>query len=143
MSGYANDNGDGVFDEDGWFATGDIGYFDEDDFLYIVDRRKDMVISGGENIYCAEVEQAIERHPAVVECAAIGQPDDRLGERLIAIVTLLPGTDASEADILTSCSAHLTKNKVPKSIIIGSEAMPRNATGKLIKPQIRKQYEQS
>jgi len=143
MSGYANDNDDGVFDEDGWFATGDIGYFDEDDFLYIVDRRKDMVISGGENIYCAEVEQAIERHPAVVECAAIGQPDDRLGERLIAIVTLLPGTDTSEADILTSCSAHLTKNKVPKSIVIGSEAMPRNATGKLIKPQIRKQYEQS
>lgn len=142
MTGYANHDGDDVFDDDGWLATGDIGYFDEDDFLYIVDRRKDMVISGGENIYCAEVEQAVEHHPAVLECAAIGHPDDRLGERLIAIVTLTPGAEASEADILDSCGERLTKNKVPKQIIISSKPMPRNATGKLIKPQIRKQYEQ-
>jgi long-chain acyl-CoA synthetase len=94
----------------GWLHTGDVARIDEHGFIFIVDRVKDMVLRGGENIYCAEVEQAIERHPAVVECAAIGQPDDRLGERLIAIVTLLPGTDTSEADILTSCSAHLTKN---------------------------------
>jgi long-chain acyl-CoA synthetase len=142
MTGYANHDGDDVFDDDGWLATGDIGYFDEDDFLYIVDRRKDMVISGGENIYCAEVEQAVEHHPAVLECAAIGHPDDRLGERLIAIVTLTPGAEASEADILDSCGERLTKNKVPKQIIISSKPMPRNATGKLIKPQIRKQYGQ-
>jgi len=142
MAGYANHDDDDVIDGDGWLATGDIGYFDEDDFLYIVDRRKDMVISGGENIYCAEVEQAIEHHPAVLECAAIGHPDDRLGERLIAIVTLVPNAEATEDEILRSCGERLTKNKIPKQIIISKTPMPRNATGKLIKPEIRKQYEQ-
>ena len=78
----------------------------------------------------------------MLECAAIGHPDDRLGERLIAIVTLVPNAEATEDEILRSCGERLTKNKIPKQIIISKTPMPRNATGKLIKPEIRKQYEQ-
>ncbi|MBT3426509.1 MAG: AMP-binding protein, partial [Gammaproteobacteria bacterium] len=131
------------FDENGWFATGDIGYLDTDNQLYIVDRRTDMVISGGENIYCAEIEQAIDLHPSVMESAAIGRPDERLGEKLIVVVVPLPGKTISAQEILDLCSEHLAKNKIPKAVLIRTDPLNRIASGKINKRMIRQELEQS
>jgi acyl-CoA synthetase (AMP-forming)/AMP-acid ligase II len=142
MAGYANSDVNS-FDENGWFATGDIGYLDADSQLYIVDRRTDMVISGGENIYCAEIEQAIDLHPSVMESAAIGRPDERLGEKLIAVVVPLPGKTISVQEILDLCAEHLAKNKIPKAVLIRTNPLNRIASGKINKRMIRQELEQS
>ncbi|MBT3427802.1 MAG: acyl--CoA ligase, partial [Gammaproteobacteria bacterium] len=142
MAGYANSDVN-PFDENGWFATGDIGYLDADNQLYIVDRRTDMVISGGENIYCAEIEQAIDLHPSVMESAAIGRPDERLGEKLIAVVVPLPGKTISAQEILDLCAEHLAKNKIPKAVLIRTNPLNRIASGKINKRMIRQELEQS
>ncbi|MBT6245525.1 MAG: long-chain fatty acid--CoA ligase, partial [Gammaproteobacteria bacterium] len=142
MAGYANSDVN-PFDENGWFATGDIGYLDADNQLYIVDRRTDMVISGGENIYCAEIEQTIDLHPAVMESAAIGRPDERLGEKLIAVVVPLPGRTVSPQEVLDLCSEHLAKNKIPKTVLIRTDPLNRIASGKINKRMIRQELEQS
>ncbi len=139
MTGYANAEPP-FFDEDGWFATGDIGLLDEDGDLCIVDRRTDMVISAGENIYCAEVERAINLHPAIRESAAFGLPDERLGERVVAVASLETGAQADTDEVLTSLDAHLARYKIPRALLITSEALPRNPAGKLIKPQIKEQF---
>ncbi len=136
MAGYANARPP-FFDKDGWFATGDIGRLDPEQRLYIVDRRTDMVISGGENIYCAEVEQAINLHPAVRESAAFGEADERLGERLVAIAALEEGQTASSDDILASVAAHLARYKIPKKLLLTRTPLPRNPSGKIIKRQLR------
>ena len=128
------------FDDAGWFATGDLGYFDDDGFLYIVDRKTDMVIAGGENIYCAEVERTIDLHPLVLECAAFGVPDDRLGEALVAAVVLLPEARLEADELTAHCLNHLAKHKVPKQIYIQSSALPRNASGKVMKRAVRDLY---
>lgn len=141
MSGYANHDNEGVFDDDGWLATGDVGYFDDEGYIYIVDRRTDMVISGGENIYCAEVEQAIERHPAVDECAAVGMADDRLGEQLAVAVRLLPDARLTEAQLLDHCGTSLTRHKLPRQVFFTTAPLPRNASGKLIKRQIKEELQ--
>ena len=141
MAGYANTDVN-PFDENGWFATGDIGYLDADNQLYIVDRRTDMVISGGENIYCAEVEQAIDLHPSVMESAAIGRPDERLGEKLIAVVVPLPGRTISSQEIIDLCSEHLAKNKIPKTVLIRTDPLHRIASGKINKRLIRQELDQ-
>jgi len=122
---------------DGWLRTGDMAREDEDGFLYIVDRIKDMVLRGGENIYCAEVESAIFDHPAVAECTVFGVADDRLGEEVGAAVYLNPGHTASAEDIREHCAAQIAKFKIPRYIWFTDTALPRNASGKFLKRELR------
>ncbi len=138
MTGYVGQEV-APFDGRGWFATGDLGYLDDSGQLYIVDRKTDMVISGGENIYCAEVERALELHLDVRESAAFGLPDERLGEKLVAVVVPQPGKTLDEAMLLAHCLQHLTKHKVPKQILVRSDPLPRNASGKTIKRLVKHQ----
>ena len=139
MTGYANAE-QNPFDADGWFATGDLGYLDEDGLVYIVDRKTDMVISGGENIYCAEVERVLDQHPGVRESAAFGLPDERLGEKLVA--TVVPHADGhlTEAALIDHCVSRLAKHKVPRQVRIQRHPLPRNASGKTIKAKVRQEY---
>ena len=122
---------------DGWFHTGDIALVDDDGFLFIVDRKKDMVLRGGENVYCAEVEAAVYRHPDVAECSVFGVPDERLGEEVALAVVPRPGRTLT-ADALR---AHLTpimaRHKIPRYIWILAEPLPRNASGKFLKRELR------
>lgn len=122
---------------DGWFYTGDIGHFDKDGFLYIVDRAKDIVIRGGENISCLEVEAVIYQHPAVLECAVFGLPDERLGEILAAVVVLKDGENVSVEDIQMFVARHLAKFKVPERIWLQYDPLPRTASEKIFKRQLR------
>ena len=122
---------------DGWLKTGDMAREDEDGFLYIVDRIKDMVLRGGENIYCAEVESAIFDHPAVAECTVFGVADDRLGEEVGVAIYLAPGQSTGAEDIREHCAARLAKFKIPRYIWFTNEALPRNASGKFLKRELR------
>lgn len=140
MSGYVGEAS--PFDAHGWFATGDLGYVDHEGLLYVVDRKTDMVISGGENIYCAEVERAIDLHADVRESAAFGLPDERLGEKLMACVVPQPGKALEEKQLLAHCVQHLAKHKVPKEIRLQTDPLPRNASGKTIKRIIKQHYEE-
>lgn len=139
MTAYANSEQD-AFDADGWFATGDLGYLDEDGLVYIVDRKTDMVISGGENIYCAEVERVLDQHPNVRESAAFGLPDERLGEKLVATVVPHADGDLTEAELIDHCVSRLAKHKAPKQVRIQRRPLPRNASGKTIKAQVKQDY---
>ncbi len=139
MTRYANSEHD-AFDADGWFATGDLGYLDEDGLVYIVDRKTDMVISGGENIYCAEVERVLDQHPNVRESAAFGLPDERLGEKLVATVVPDADGDLTEAALIDHCVSRLAKHKAPKQVRIQRRPLPRNASGKTIKAQVKQAY---
>ena len=138
MAGYANHDNSKVFDANGWYASGDVGYFDEEENLYIVDRRTDMVISGGENIYCAEVEQAIDRHDAVDECAAYGEADERLGERLVMVVRTLH--EVSREELIEHCGTLVARYKVPREVYFSEAPLPRNASGKVIKPKLKQMF---
>ncbi|MCH2172527.1 acyl--CoA ligase [Myxococcota bacterium] len=122
---------------DGWFHTGDIGRLDDDGFLYIVDRLKDMVLRGGENIYSAEVEVVLFDHPEVVECAVFGVPDERLGEELAAAVVTQSDTALSADQLREHCAARLAQHKIPRYIWMLSDPLPRNANGKFLKRQLR------
>ncbi len=124
---------------DGWFRTGDLGRVDAEGFVFVEDRLKDMIISGGENIYSPEVERVLAEHPAVAEVAVIGVPDDRWGESVKAVVALKPGAEASPADLAAHCRAHLAAYKSPASIDV-VEALPRNPTGKILKRDLRRPY---
>jgi long-chain acyl-CoA synthetase len=141
MAGYWNNEAATreALDPDGWLHTGDAGYLDEDGYLYIYDRVKDMIISGAENIYPAEVESAIFGHPAVAEVAVIGVPDDRWGEAVKAVVVLKPGVEASETDIVRFARERIAAFKAPKSVDFVS-ALPRNAAGKVLKRTLREPY---
>jgi acyl-CoA synthetase (AMP-forming)/AMP-acid ligase II len=121
-----------------WFKTGDIGRLDENGYIYIVDRKTDMVISGGENIYCAEVEQILGRHPDILAIGTFGVPDDRLGERLVASARIKEG--ASAEDILAFAKENLAAYKVPTEITVQTEPFELNAMGKIQKHIIRKAY---
>ncbi len=125
--------------KDGWFYTGDAGYFDDEGFLYIHDRVKDMIVSGGENIYPAEVENALFGYPAIADVAVIGVPDEKWGEAVKAIVVLKPGFEASEADIISYTKTRIAGYKCPKSVDT-IEALPRNASGKVLRRQLREPY---
>jgi fatty-acyl-CoA synthase len=124
----------------GWLRTGDVGRLDEDGYIWIVDRVKDMFISGGENVYPAEVENVLAGHPAVAEAAVIGVSDPRWGEVGRAIVVLRPGVRATEDAIRAFCAERLAKFKVPASVLFSHAALPRNPTGKLLKPEIRERW---
>jgi long-chain acyl-CoA synthetase len=124
----------------GWMHTGDAGYMDEDGFLYIVDRVKDMVISGGENIYSAEVETAIYRHDSVAMCAVIGIPDEKWGEAVHAIVVLKDGKTLTEAELIQHCREYIAGYKCPRSVEIRREPMPMTGAGKILKRELRKPY---
>jgi long-chain acyl-CoA synthetase len=122
---------------DGWFRSGDIGRFDEDGFLYLVDRAKDMIIRGGENVYCVEVEQVLFEHPDVVDAAVVGVPHKVLGEEVKAVVQLKPGSSATVEDLRTHCSARLANFKVPEYVELRDEPLPRNPAGKVLKNLLR------
>lgn len=128
-----------VLDERGFFSSGDMGRLDEDGYLYITDRSKDMIISGGVNIYPAEIEAALTSHPAVMDAAVIGIPDAEFGESVKAFCELKPGHAATDQDLLAHCSQALASYKRPKSIDIVSE-LPRNAMGKLLKRELREPF---
>jgi acyl-CoA synthetase (AMP-forming)/AMP-acid ligase II len=141
MKGYLNkpDATAEVITEDGWFRTGDMGKVDAEGFVYVEDRLKDMIISGGENIYSPEIERVLAEHPSVAEVAIIGVPDDRWGETVKAVVSLKPDTEATEDELIAYCREHLAHYKCPKSVDI-IEALPRNPTGKILKRDLRKPY---
>jgi acyl-CoA synthetase (AMP-forming)/AMP-acid ligase II len=122
----------------GWLRTGDAGYM-KDGYLYIHDRIKDMIISGGENIYPAEVENALANHPAISECAVIGVPDEKWGEAVKACVVLKPDANATEREIIDFTRERLAHYKCPKSVDVMS-ALPRNPSGKLLKRALREPY---
>jgi acyl-CoA synthetase (AMP-forming)/AMP-acid ligase II len=120
----------------GWFHTGDIGVRDEDGYLYIVDRLKDMILSGGENIAGSEVERVLYEHDAVLEVAVVGRPDDRWGEVPIAYVVLRPDKEATADELIGHCGGQLARFKVPKEIFF-LDALPRNPSGKVLKRELR------
>jgi acyl-CoA synthetase (AMP-forming)/AMP-acid ligase II len=120
----------------GWHHTGDIGVFDENGYLYIVDRKKDMVISGGFNIYPSEIEQVIWGHPAVQDCAVVGVPDTDWGERLTAVIELKPGSSATADEIVELCRKRFGSLKTPKQVEFWP-ALPRSAVGKVLKKDVR------
>ncbi len=128
-----------TLDANGFFRTGDMGHVDEDGYLFITDRAKDMIISGGVNIYPAEIEAALLKHPAVQDAAVIGIPDDEFGEQVKAFVELKPGLAATADDLLAHCKQELASYKRPKSVDIVAE-LPRNTMGKLLKKDLRAPY---
>ena len=123
---------------DGWLHTGDVGILDEDGYLKLVDRIKDMIIRGGENIYPKEIETVLQHHPAVIEAAVVGRPDPVYGEVPVAYVGLHPERQASVEELLALCAEHLTKIKIPVALTI-MEALPKNPVGKIDKPALRAQ----
>ncbi len=122
---------------EGWVRTGDLGRVDEDGFLYIVDRAKDIIIRGGENIYSIEVEDVMYAHPAVTDCALIGIPHKTLGEEPVAVVHLAPGTSATEAELQDWVKARLAGFKVPVAVKFVADTLPRNANGKILKKDLK------
>ncbi len=122
---------------DGWLRTGDIARLDEEGFCYIVDRAKDMLIRGGENIYCVEVENALYEHPAVIDAAVVALPHRTLGEEPGAVVTLKEGCAASEEELRAFLSARIAAFKVPVKILLRDEMLPRNAAGKIVKSELK------
>ena len=125
--------------EDGWLRTGDLGYLDDQQRIYLVDRAKDMIITGGENVYPAEVEKVLAAHPALAEAAVIGVPDDRWGETVKAIVVARPGATVETAGVIAFCRDRLARFKCPTSVDV-VDALPHTATGKVVKPVLRERY---
>lgn len=140
MAGYWNNSSATVEAmRDGWYHTGDMGYLDHQGYLFLVDRKKDMIITGGENVYCREVENAIERHPDVHEVAVIGVPDEKWGESVRAVVVLRPGASLTEAELVAFSREQIAHYKAPKSVIFVDE-LPRVQTGKISKVALREQF---
>jgi fatty-acyl-CoA synthase len=128
-----------VIDDEGWFHTGDIVYYDEEWYFFVVDRKKDMFISGGENVYPAEIEAVLYKHPAVHMCAVVGVPHQKWGEVGKACVVLKPGTTATEEELIASMQDNLARFKVPKSVEFLPE-LPISGAGKILKRELREQY---
>ncbi|TDB91422.1 fatty acid--CoA ligase [Actinomadura sp. KC216] len=125
-----------VVDADGWFRSGDAGYLDESGHLYLTDRINDMIVSGGENIYPAEVENVLAEHPAVLEAAVVGQPDERWGESVLAVVVPRPGAEPDADEVIAFCRERLAHYKCPREVKV-VEALPRNASGKILRRELR------
>jgi acyl-CoA synthetase (AMP-forming)/AMP-acid ligase II len=141
MSGYWNlpEATAATLTPDGWLRTGDAGYMDEDGYVYIHDRVKDMIISGGENIYPAEVENAIFGHPDVADVAVIGVPDEKWGEAVKAVIVPKPGREPDPAAIIAWARERIAGFKAPKSVDLIAE-LPRNASGKILRRELREPY---
>jgi acyl-CoA synthetase (AMP-forming)/AMP-acid ligase II len=125
---------------DGWVMTGDAGYIDEDGFLFLVDRVKDMIITGGENVFSAEVENALSHHPEIMESIVIGIPNERWGESVHAIIRLVEGKNVNKEDIISHCKDHIAGSKVPSSVEFRIEPFPMTGAGKLRKNEMRAPY---
>ena len=128
-----------VMTEDGWFMTGDVGWLDEDGYLYIVDRKKDMIISGGENIYARDVEDTILAHPSIREAAVVGAPHERLGEQVVAFIVLRDGSALTADELLAWLTGRLSSYKKPAEVRFVTE-LPRTTVGKIHKPTLRQQF---
>lgn len=140
ISGYLNDpEASAEVQKHGWHHTGDIGYRDEDGYFYITDRKRDLIISGGFNIFPFEVEQILLQHPAIQDCAVIGVPHEKWGEAVKAIVQLIPNASATEDELITLCKGKIGGMKAPKSVDFW-EQLPKTDTGKILKREIRKKY---
>ncbi len=125
---------------EGWFRTGDLGYVDAEGFYYVVDRKKDVIIRGGENVYCAEVEGVLHEHPNIVDVALIGLPHRELGEEVAAVVETAPGAVLSEAEVQACVAARLARYNVPTRVFFTEEPLPRTATGKILKRELKLRY---
>ena len=137
MAGYYKDpEATAAASRFGWHHTGDIGYIDDEGYLFIVDRLKDMIITGGFNVYSAEVEQALMQHPAVRDCAVIGLPDEKWGERVEAVVELKPGATVEEPELIAFVKERIGSVKAPKRIGVWAE-LPRSRVGKILKTDVR------
>ena len=130
---------DAAFSE-GWFRTGDLGYADDEGFYYVVDRKKDVIIRGGENVYCAEVEGVLHEHPQIVDVALIGLPHRVLGEEVAVVVEAVPGAVLSEAEVQACVAARLARYNVPSQVFFTDEPLPRTATGKILKRELKERY---
>lgn len=141
MAGYWNrpDATAAAFTDDGWFRSGDVGVRDDEGYITIVDRLKDMIISGGENIYPAEVEAVILSMPGVVACGVFGVPDDKWGEVGCAAITLADGATLTYEQLAAFLGERLARYKIPKSMVL-LEEIPRNATGKIRKDRLRSMF---
>jgi acyl-CoA synthetase (AMP-forming)/AMP-acid ligase II len=135
---YKNPEATAQIVRDGWLHTGDLAKIDEDGFIYIVDRKKDLIICGGENVYPVEIETVLQKHPKVHDVAVIGIPDERLGEAIVAVIQPVPGEKPTEAEMSSYCEGNLPRYKRPRQIIFAE--VPRSSTGKLEKPKLRKAY---
>jgi acyl-CoA synthetase (AMP-forming)/AMP-acid ligase II len=133
---YCNPEATAAASQYGWHHTGDIGYLDDDNYLYIVDRAKDMIITGGFNVYSTEVEQALMAHATVQDCAVIGRPDEKWGERVVAVVQPHPGSNVDVAELIAFVKARIGSVKAPKEVLIWSD-LPRSKVGKVLKPAIK------
>jgi long-chain acyl-CoA synthetase len=122
----------------GWYHTGDLGYMDHDAYVYLVDRAKDMIVTGGENVYSTEVEDVLYRHPAVSEAAVFAVPDDHWGEAVHAVVVLR--SVATEAELIEHCRTMIAGYKVPKKIVLREEPLPKSGAGKVLKRELREPY---
>jgi long-chain acyl-CoA synthetase len=134
---YKNDAANATAFRNGWFHTGDIGYRDADGFYYIVDRKSDMIIRGGENIYPREIDEVLYQHPGVAAAAAVGVPDDVYGEDVAAVIVLKPGASVSEREVIEFCKARLADYKCPKTVRFIAD-IPKGPTGKLLKRELAK-----
>ena len=142
LKGYfRNDEGTAKAFENGWFHTGDMARRDEEGFFYIVDRMKDMIITGGENVYSREVEEVLYTHPAVSEAAVVGVPDEMWGEQVTAVVVLRPGATATESEIIALCRENLAGYKKPKKVVFLDE-LPKTVSGKIVKRELRDRFTQ-
>jgi long-chain acyl-CoA synthetase len=140
LKGYfRNEEGTAGAFTGGWFHSGDMARRDEEGFFYIVDRKKDMIVTGGENVYSREVEEVLYTHPAISEVAVIGLPDPTWGENITAVVVLRPGATASEADIVAVCRDRLAGFKKPKNVFFADE-IPKTVSGKILKRELRERY---
>jgi acyl-CoA synthetase (AMP-forming)/AMP-acid ligase II len=141
MAGYWNKPEETAYAlRGGWMHTGDLGYMDADGFLYIVDRLKDMIISGGENIYSAEVESVIYQLPAVAVCAVFGIPNEKWGESVHAVVVPKPGHSISGEEIMAYCRQYIAGYKCPRTVEIREESLPMTGAGKILKRELRRPY---
>ena len=125
--------------KDGWLHTGDLGHRDADGYYFITDREKDLIIRGGENIGCQEVEAVLYEHPAITECVVFGVPDERLGETVAAVVVARGGALLTAGDVRSHVSDHLARFKVPEHVWVETEQLPRTASGKIHRQVIRRE----